>query len=269
MPRSDWAQVPENLRVAVEARTGPISRILPAPTGNHADIASTLETPNGKTFVKAARKLADRDGPEVRSLRAEAAVNPYVTRFAPRLLWHEEVGGWLALGFEHVDGRTADYSTSSRDLSIVAKMVQELQSTACPDVVRMPMERRWANLAGDVSRMAGDALLHTDINPNNVLITPDRCVYLVDWAFTSHGAAWLEPGQIIPWLLLAGHSPAQAEDWVSQFPSWLDADPADIDLYASLHTELWRRRSEIYPEPWMPPYVAAIQRWVDHRKALA
>jgi Phosphotransferase enzyme family len=266
MTRSDWTELPVDLRDAIESLTGLIGRIQPAPTGNHADIASTLETPNGRTFVKAALKLVDRDGPEVRSLRAESAVSPHVTRFAPRLLWQVEAGGWLALGFEHVEGQNADYSPGSPHLSILAKTIHELQVTPCPDVVHMRIERRWENLTEDVSPMAGDALLHTDLNQNNMLITPDRRAYVVDWAFTSRGAAWLELGQLIPWLLTAGHGPEEAEEWVSQFPSWLDADPETIDLYAGLHAELWRRRSEARPEPWIPPYAAVIQKWADYRK---
>ncbi|GLZ12094.1 hypothetical protein Acsp04_23290 [Actinomadura sp. NBRC 104425] len=184
----------------------------------------------------------------------------------PRLLWHAEAGGWLALGFEYVAGRTADYSPGSPDLSVLAKTVHELQATPRPDVVTMPVERRWENLGGDVSPMVGDALLHTDLNPHNLIITPGRRAYVVDWAFASRGAPWVEIGQIIPWMLISGQSPAQAEDWAAQFPSWLDADPADIDLYVTLHEELWRRRYRLRPAPWMPPYLAAIRQWAAYRR---
>jgi len=268
MPRSDWTSLPAKVREAIETRTGPILRVTPAPAGNHADIAAAVSAPGGTTFVKAARKLQDRDGPEVRSLRREALVCPRVPRFAPRLLWTVEVGGWLALGFEYIKGRGADYSPGSPDLAILAKTVRELQRMTCPDVVTMPVERRWENLGGDVSPMAGDALLHTDLNPHNVIITPDRRAYVVDWAFTSRGAPWVEIGQIIPWMLMSGQTPEQAEDWASQFPSWLDADPADVDLYVTLHEELWRRRSQTRPDAWIPPYLTAIRQWAAYRRGL-
>jgi hypothetical protein len=61
-------------------------------------------------------------------------------------------------------------------------------------------------------------------------------------------------------------APEDAEGWASQFPSWSAADPADIDLYVTLHAELWRRRSENWPAPWMPPYLEAIRQWAAYRK---
>lgn len=121
--RSDWNDLPAELRAEIEAHTGPINAVTPAPAGNHADFAATLHTTGGRIFVKAARKLPDRDGAEVMSLRREAAVNPHVTEFAPRLHWTVEAGGRLALGFEHVEGRRADFFPGSADLEILAKTI--------------------------------------------------------------------------------------------------------------------------------------------------
>jgi hypothetical protein len=78
--RTDWAELPEEFRNGIEDATGPIDDIEPAATGNHADIASMLDTPNGRTFVKAARRMSpEQDGPEARSLRGESVINPYVS----------------------------------------------------------------------------------------------------------------------------------------------------------------------------------------------
>ncbi|MFF5265401.1 phosphotransferase [Actinomadura viridis] len=264
--RSDWTDLPEQLRAEIEARTGPITGIDPAPTGNHADIASTLHTPGGRIFVKAARKLPDKDGPEVMSLRREATVNPHVGEFAPRLLWTTEDGGWLALAFEHVDGRHADFTPGSPDLEILAKTVQALQATPCPDVVRMLVERRWQSVADDVSPMAGDALLHTDLNDNNLLITPDGRAYVVDWAFTGRGAAWVELGLLIPWLLKAGHSTAEAEHWVAQFPAWSTAAPAHIDLFSRAFAEKWRQHAERDAADWVTLHASLTRGWAEHRR---
>lgn len=265
MPRSDWTDLPDTITAAIERRTGPVTRVRSAPTGNHADIAATVQTTDGTVFVKAARKLPDRDGPEVRSLRRESEISPYVTQFAPRLLSHIEAGGWLALIFTHVPGRTATFAPGSPDLDVLAKTVTELQATPCPDVVRMPVEQRWTSFADDVSPMAGNTLLHTDLNPNNLIITDDGSVTVVDWALASRGAAWIEAGQLMPWLILDGHSPRQADAWATQIPSWRQADPTAINLYTRLAVEFWQRRSANRPEPWMPPYLTAWQRWAAYR----
>ena len=267
MPRSDWTDLPDEIRDAIEARTGSITGVRSAPTGNHADIAATVEAANGRVFVKAARKLDDRDGPEVWSLRRESAINPHVTRFAPRLLWEVEAGGWLVLGFEHVPGRTATYAPGSPDLEVLAKVVHDLQVTPCPEVVTLQIEQRWAHLADDVSPMAGNALLHTDLNPNNLIISDGRTARVVDWALTSRGAPWIEVGQLMPWLIMEGHTPRQAEAWAAQIPSWWDANPEAVTLYSRLAVEFWQRRSRNRPEPWMPPYLAAWQQWATYRRA--
>jgi hypothetical protein len=266
--RSDWTDLPAETREAIEAQTGPIHRIRPAPTGNHANIASTVDAADGRLFVKAAWKVsADTDGPEVRSLRWEAAINPYVTAYAPRLLWTVEAGGWLALGFEHVEGRHADYTPGSADLDLLAKVIDTFQAMHCPQVLGdKRVERRWVGLADDVSPMAGDAMLHADLNPANLLVTADGRVYVVDWAFACRGAAWVEMGLLIPWLLKAGHSPADAEKWVSQFPSWAAADSADIDLFSRVFAERWRRHAlRDEPEDWVVLQAEATKQWADHR----
>lgn len=266
MPRSDWTELPEAITAAIEQRTGPITGVRAAPTGNHADIAATVHTAGGTVFVKAARKLdADRDGPEVRSLRRESMIAPHVRQLAPRLLWQAEAGEWLALGFTYVPGRTATFAPGSPDLDALAKIVNELQATPCPDVVDLRVEQRWASFADDVTPMSGDAFLHTDLNPNNLIISDDGSVHAVDWALASRGAAWVEVGQLMPWLILDGHSPRQADAWATRIPSWQRAAPDAINLYSRLAVEFWQRRSTNRPESWMPPYLAAWEQWTAYR----
>jgi phosphotransferase family enzyme len=265
--RTGWTDLPESVREAVAAHTGPISGVEPAPVGNHADVASTLHTTQGRLFVKAAKKLVDRDGPEVRSLRWEAAINSHVAEFAPRLHWTVEDGGWLVLGFDHVQGRRADFTPGSPDVAVLAKTIHQLQETPCPDVVTMRVERRWQSVTDDVSLMAGGALLHTDLNEDNLIITTDGRVHVVDWAFVSRGAAWVELGLLIPWLLKAGRSPREAAEWVSQFPSWADADPAAIDLFSHVFAERWRISSESNAAAWVALHASLTKQWADWRLA--
>src|SRR5437868_10701999 len=215
----EWARLSEDIRTAITERIGLVHSVQVAVGGSNAAFVATVTGTAGPVFVKAAPRTAlDQDGPQVRALRREALINPCVPEFAPRLLWIVEAGGWLAIGFEHINGRHADYSPGSPDLAILAKMVHQLQTAPCPDTVVMRVERRWEHLVTDASAMLGDALLHTDLNPHNLLITPDHRGYVVDWGFASRGAAWIEIGQVIPWLVHAGHTPADAERWAVRFP---------------------------------------------------
>ena len=269
--RSDWSDLPPEVLDAVKAHTGPIHRVEPAPAGNHADIAATVHSAGGRLFVKAARKTApDADGPEVRSLRWEAAINPYVTEYAPRLHWTVEAGGWLVLAFEHVQARHADYSPGSPDLGVLAKIIGSLQAHPLPEVLeRKQVERRWESM-GDMSALAGGTLLHADLNPANVLLGEDGAVvYVVDWTFTGRGAAFLEMALLIPWLLKAGHTPTEAEHWVSQFPAWTAAAPSTIDLFARVFATKWEANLATNSEAWALEHATAAQRWASHRHAQA
>ncbi|MFI0452469.1 phosphotransferase [Actinomadura sp. 6N118] len=263
--RTDWTDLPKELRTQIEAHTGSIDRIVPAPTGNHADIASTLETSDGRVFVKAARKLEDRDGPEVMSLRREAAVNPAVCEYAPRLRWQAETEGWLALGFDHVQGRPADFSAGSPDLEILAKTVHALQSAPCPDVPMLSGGKRWQKFADDPAPFEGVTLLHTDLNEDNFLITDQGRAFVIDWAFVTRGAAWLELALLIPWLIKAGHTPQAADEWVSQFTSWGDAPPADLDMFSAAFAEQWRTASQVRDDAWITRHADLTARWAAYR----
>ncbi|MCP2336036.1 phosphotransferase [Actinomadura rupiterrae] len=239
-----------------------------APSGNHAHIAGTLHADHGPVFVKGARKEDDRDGLEVRTLRNEARINPYVQPYAPRLLWTVEEAGWLLLGFEHVRARHADYTPGSPDLDRLTKVLEALQAMPAPEVVTLQVERRWQPVLDDVSAMAGGTLLHADLNPANLLITPAGRPYVVDWAFTSRGAAWVELGLLIPWLLKAGHSPGAVDAWLARFPSWTQADANTLDQFAWAFAETWRQRSFAdSATAWKAELAALGKRWADHRGA--
>ena len=262
-------ELPPDVRGAVVEQTGSVTDFVPAPVGNHAEIAGVVRASGGWVFVKGTRLMPGEawGGAEAWSLRNEAALVPHASPFAPDLLWLVETEGWLVLGFEQIDARHASYRPGSPDLELVAGVVEGLSGLVCPDVVRLRVEGRYLGLDPAASVLAGDCLVHCDLNPSNVLITDDGGVRVVDWAFGSRGAGWVELGFLLPWMVRDGHSFHQAEAWLTaRFGTWKTvAGDGRADLFASLLTRAWARRDVPGADAWVREYAGIVRAWNAHR----
>jgi hypothetical protein len=270
VPRIAWEQLPDSVRHAVASLIGPIASAATVGGGQNSAVATILDTRRGRVFVKGLR--TDHRG--VVTQQREAAINPHVRAVSPRLLWRIEITGWDLLCFEHVDGRGADYRPGSPDLAHLVSTMHRLAELPCPDlpgVYLRPAEQRWAEVIHDPAArevLAGDTILHTDYNPANILITRDGNAEIIDWAWPTKGAAWIDPACLVPRLIACGHSPASAEDVARQCPAWQDADPAAIDLFASALTTLWDDIAlDQSGEPWKQTLAASARQWHEHRSA--
>jgi hypothetical protein len=268
--RIEFDELPDPVRTAVQARFGVIRSIHAAEAGMNSALAAVLETESaGRVFIKA---LPEEDV-SVMSQQREARVSPYVEGISPRLLWHGSVAGWDLITFEVIDrARHADYAPGSPDLSKLAAVMTQLAATPCPKVPMMTAGWRWGAYLDDPQDFAlleGSALLHTDCNTGNVLITDERA-WLVDWAWATRGAAFIDLALVLPRLIAAGHSPDDAEAWAAKHPVWQDANPEAITKFASAITRLWNQLAEKDPDaPWRRPMVEAAATWADHRAATA
>ncbi|MCT9009145.1 hypothetical protein [Streptomyces rhizosphaerihabitans] len=111
----------------------------------------------------------------------------------------------------------------------------ELQATPWPGIELKGAEQRWASCAGscDVGLLAGDTLLHTDLAPHNVLIS-DRA-HIIDWAWPTRGASWIDPAVIILRLMEAGHSAEGADTWARAFlASRVSAPTAGVTVFSKV-----------------------------------
>ncbi|WP_333769609.1 aminoglycoside phosphotransferase [Streptomyces sp. IBSBF 2435] len=242
MSRIPFEQLPVDVRQAVADKTGAVRQAVTAPGGMNSGIASVLETDSGPVFVKG----IPTGHPQVRAQHREAAVAPYLPASCPRLYWHLEFGGWSLLGYEVVDGRHADYAPGSPDLPLVEAALAELQEITAPaDVEIKQAVDRWAQYAprGTVQHFDGDALLHTDFAPDNVLIAGGRA-RLIDWAWPTRGAAWIDPGALALRLMDAGHPVESALECANRFPSWRDAAPEALAAFGTATASLWREIAE-------------------------
>ncbi|MCD0453808.1 hypothetical protein LO762_32200, partial [Actinocorallia sp. API 0066] len=199
-------------------------------------------------------------------LRREIAINPYVTHLSPTIRLRVEQADWLIVGFDHVEGRRADYSPLSPDIPLVLDLLDRLSETPCPEIpLRSAEKLRSAHARPeDLRRFRGDALAHADLNPGNVRITGDGRAHLIDWARYMRGAPWSDATAFALCLMTCGHTPHDAEDILSALPVWKTLEPGDLDAtayYQSALRSTWKPRLD----PWTNASVSAARRWSDHR----
>ncbi|WP_432007124.1 aminoglycoside phosphotransferase [Streptomyces parvus] len=264
-------QLPPAARAAIEKHTGPLLTVKETAEGFNSEIAARVTSTTGTWHIKGLRT----DHPRAWTQRREATIALHLTGLAPTLRWHVETAGWHLLGFEALNGHHADYTPNSPDLPEVAALLHRLGETPCPDVELRHAEQRLERYAArpdDLRHFAGPHLLHTDLNNTNVLVDDhapqgDRA-RLVDWAWATRGAAWLDAGYWTIWLIAAGHTPASAEHWATAIPSW-HAAPADgITAFVTANANLWAEISAADPGPWTLRLAMAAQAWRTHRMSL-
>ncbi|MBR7827573.1 phosphotransferase [Actinospica sp. MGRD01-02] len=268
--RIDYDDLPEPVRMDMKSRFGVIRTARTVEAGTNCDIAAVLETDSaGRVFLKG----LPEDHDSVRDQQREARVNPYIEEIGPRLLGSWSIAGWDLIAFDAVeDARHADYTPGSPDLPKLATVMKQLAETPCPSVPMMTAGRRWGayldNTEG-VALLEGSSLLHTDYHGGNVLITNERA-WLVDWAWATRGAAFIDLALLLPRLIAAGHSPDQAEAWAAKHTVWQDANPAAITAFAAAISRLWGQLAERHADrKARQPIVDAAIIWADHRGTTA
>ncbi|MER5718699.1 aminoglycoside phosphotransferase [Streptomyces sp. NPDC002132] len=248
MSRISFEQLPADVRRAVADKSGTVHQAVTVQGGMNSGVASVLKTESGSVFVKG----IPADHPQVSAQRREAAVAPHLPASCPCLYWHLEIGGWSLLGYEVINGRHADYTPGSPDLPLVETALVELQGVTAPaDIAIKDAVDRWADYAppSTLHYFEGNTLLHTDFAPDNVLITDARA-RLIDWAWPTRGAAWIDPGALTLQLMEAGHSVEEALAFASRFPSWRDAKAEALAAFSSATAALWREIAEAERTPW-------------------
>lgn len=295
--RPGWDNVPASLRDAITDRTGPVLSA-DSPSGGYTPgLAVRLQLRDGSVFVKA---LPDNH-PLASSYRHEVTVSRHLpaTVPAPDVLWHAEKAGHVVIAFEAIDGHHADF-TADTDLgkTLDAVSAAHVPVDGLPDAAaqRTAWLHGWGQLAAVgadcldpwararlhelaetesrwQAHAAGGTLLHGDLRADNVLITRDGAV-IVDWAHACTGHPALDLMDLVPQLIMAGHTPAAAECRVARLPAWQEMPAEAVTSYATALTGYWTRSSRL-PSPPDSPHVRGYQaqaaaagiewlRWREH-----
>ena len=230
------------------------------PAGFSPGVAARLRIESGRrVFVKAAGPEPNPLTPVVH--RREARVAGALPEGAPvpRLLWSldEGEGGWVVLVFEDVEGRNPAVpwrrDELEETLDALAALSESLTPSPLPPDAAAGAAGDWEVVGGRhwlrvreerparldawsarhldrlvaleaeaPSAVAGDTLLHLDLRADNLLLTPEDGVVVVDWPHARVGAPWVDAvffapsvamqGGPLPEGLLARHSYGRSAD---------------------------------------------------------
>jgi hypothetical protein len=261
--RIHWADLPGAVRAKVEDRTGTIYAATTMSEGKNSAIAALLDTESGPVFVKGLRV----DYPRRWTQEMEALINPFVAGISPRCLLRHVGEEWDLVVFEAVGGRHASYEPGSPDLPMLVETMATLGAIPCPDLPIKRAGQRWANYVsepGHVRFLEGDALLHTDYAPDNVLVSEGRAV-LIDWAWPTRGAGWIDPACLVLRLMAGGHTAAEAEQVVSPLPAWAAAPREALAAFAEASVNLWCEIASNDLSAWTKNMEMAARDWASHQ----
>jgi aminoglycoside phosphotransferase (APT) family kinase protein len=240
--RLHWEQLPATVRHALEDRLGSVViESVTQPGGFSPGVAARLALADGRrVFVKVISSRPNPDSPAMHRREARIAATLPASVPTPRLLWSYDDGDWVAIVFEDVEGWTPVTPWRPEELRRVLEAVTQLVQSLTPspiavetiaerlhgplqgwrtlqaaarissdDLIGVP---RWAQR--NLERLAalesdweeastGPTLLHFDLRADNILLTPDRVLF-VDWPHASLGAGWMELLQILPSIAMQG-----------------------------------------------------------------
>ena len=249
----------EDARELIEKETGPIRAVTEVSEGRNSEISVIVRAGDDATFVKG-RKA---DHPQAWTQERERIINPWVRHISPWLKWSSRDTEWDLLGFEYIPGARADYSPGSPDIPKVTRTLLQLQEISCPGIDVKRADQRWAAYTGTPELLSGNCLLHTDWSPGNILV--NERAYLLDWAWPTRGAAWIDPACWVVWLIASGHDPRSAESAAARIPSWQYAPAPALDEFARVQAAMWAGIAAGSSESWTRSLARASGLWARHR----
>ncbi|RKN37986.1 aminoglycoside phosphotransferase [Streptomyces hoynatensis] len=262
--RPGWEALPDAVLDAVRERTGQVRAVRMKPGRGDGWFRAALDAERGRVFVKGARVEHE----SAWLLEREAGVGPLLGALGPEVRWRVTAEGWDLVGWEHVEGRAADYAPGSPDLPRVVEALTGAGRLACAGAEVAVAGLRWGAYLddrADAALLDGEALLHTGWHPGQVLIGEDG-PRLVGWGMATRGAAWIDPACWVLRLVLAGHGPAAAERWAARVPAWAKAPRRALDAFAAAQARYWWAAALERPETRARGLADAAAAWAAHRR---
>jgi hypothetical protein len=230
-----WDELPEQVRAAVETPTGEVHTVETITVGLNAAITARLHNSQRPGVLQGCaqrpRRCPTSRGRHQPARRADRAPTALARRhrrlLRPRI---REPRRAPRRPVPELDGPTRD-RRHPRSTGRASTASDGLQAH------RGPLGRCRAAAGIDVGLLVGEHLLHTDLNPHNILVT-EHSVRIVDWSWPTLGAAWIDPACAALWLIAEGHTPRTAETWAARIPSWSRFSPQALDAFTAINAAL-------------------------------
>lgn len=254
--RVAWADLPSVVHDAVAAVAGDVVAGARGCVGGFSPGAAAVVSlaGGGRVFVKAVSTAQNPRSPAIyrQEIVAHSWLPPHPA--IPALVGTYDDGDWVALVFEHVDAGTPALPWVRSELDAVLGAVRSVQRAASPvPAAAQRIEDQYAEMftgwrqlvaappswldewslahaahcaeieAGWSAAAAGDALLHTDLRADNVLVRDGRA-WVVDWPWACAGADWVDGVLMAPSVALQGGPPPESL-MAAMYP---DAPPSDV-----------------------------------------
>jgi aminoglycoside phosphotransferase (APT) family kinase protein len=261
-PRLHWSDLPEQVRAAAEHEIGAdVVSDRPQTGGFSPGLASRLEFGNSvRVFAKAISVARNPRSPGLyrREIEVMTALPESVP--APRLRWSYDDGDWVMLILDDVEGTMPTEPWNPAQFAQVLTALEQLSDALTPapipamSIVDDLAEnfRSWHTIAADpalVGRLApwaatnlgrlvelesrwsaaavGETLCHADLRADNLLLTADGGVMVVDWPYAVTGAPWIDALLFLP--SVTATSPIDPEHAWTSFRPARDADPDAVN----------------------------------------
>jgi hypothetical protein len=211
-----WPQLPPTVQADIGrvAGGGTVTDARNCPGGFSPGLASRVRLDDGRRLFVKAMDVEAWPG-EAATYRAEATITAALPEAvpAPRLLGTLDDGHWIVLVFEDIDGCEPIQPWTTEELRRVVIALEQMASALTPSPITapagLPRLGGWAELANDAGCLAklaalspwatknldrlieleqrglaaaatGNTLLHCDTYAHNILLTPERVVF-IDW----------------------------------------------------------------------------------------
>ena len=282
--RIGWADLPDHVRAEVERIIGaPVVSAVSQPGGFSPGTADRVRTADGRrAFVKAVSPAQNEHSPVMHRQEARVSAALPATAPAPDLLGVFDDGHWVALVLADVEGRHPAPPWRADELDRVLAALDTLADECTPAPVPglRPVAEAlsvdlggWERIAADPPAdldpwtaahlddlcalaarartvLTGDTLVHLDIRADNLLITDDGQVTVVDWPWACLGPAWLDRLLLlINVRLFGGHD---TEALLRRCARRTGADPADLRSVLAGMGGFFADAARLPPAPGLP-----------------